>query len=187
MKIGLIYGSDTGNTETVAETLRAKIGEEVVDIHNIFKADLISIIQQNYDFFILGIPTWYDGQMQSDWEDQIAELKKTNFSGRKVAIYGLGDQEDWGDYFCDGVGTLADEIRELGAVLIGAWPSEGYDFVESLALIDDDTFVGLVLDEDRQPELTEDRINTWIAQLKRELGVMHWHEHLANDEALVQA
>lgn len=184
MKIGLIYGSDTGNTETIAETLRDQIGEDIVDLHNIFKADIVSIVQQDYDFFILGIPTWYDGQMQSDWEDKIADLKKVDFNQRKVALYGLGDQEDWGDYFCDGMGSLADEIRELGGVLIGYWPVAGYEFVESLALIDDDTFVGLALDEDRQPELTETRINTWIAQLKSELGVSQWHENLVNEGVL---
>lgn len=181
MKIGLLYGSDTGNTETIAETLRDEIGEDIVDIHEVYNTDIPNILKQ-YDFFILGIPTWYDGEMQSDWEDKLSDLEKVNLAGCKIAIYGLGDQEDWGEYFCDAMAALAEQVQESGGTLIGHWPSNGYDFTESKSLIDDDTFVGLPLDEDRQPDLTEGRIKDWIEQLKSELGVDNWRDELPSLE-----
>lgn len=178
MKIGLIYGSDTGNTESVAETLRDEIGDDIVDVYEVFNADLPKIFGR-YNFLILGVPTWYDGEMQSEWENKLDDLEKVNLTGLKIAIYGLGDQRDWGEYFCDAMAALAERVKASGATLIGHWPAKEYDFIESKALIDDDTFVGLALDEDRQPDLTEDRIKTWIAQLKKELGVDNWKVELS--------
>lgn len=178
MKIGLFYSSDTGNTENVAEALQEEIGKDILDVHEVFNIDLPELMSQ-YDFIILGVPTWYDGEIQNEWADKIHELEKVNLSGMKVAVYGLGDQEDWGEYFCDAIMPLAEKAQEAGATIIGHWPSEGYDFTESKALVDDSTFIGLTLDEDRQPDLTEDRIKTWLEQLKRELGVDSWQAELS--------
>jgi flavodoxin I len=173
MKIGLFYSSDTGNTETVAEMIQEEVGKEYLDVHEVFAIDLPKTIAE-YDFIIIGVPTWYDGEVQNEWADKLNEFKKIDLSGRKVAVYGLGDQEDWGEYFCDAIAELAEKAQESGGTIIGHWPSEGYDFTESRALIDKDTFIGLTLDEDRQSDLTEDRVQTWLEQLKKELNVDHW-------------
>lgn len=177
MKVGLFYASDTGNTEAIAETLRDEIGEDIVDIHEVFKTDLPETILQ-YDFIILGCPTWYDGDMQTEWADKLDDLEKVDLTGRKLAVYGLGDQQDWGEYFCDAIAELALTAQESGATIIGHWPSEGYDFTESKALFDDNTFFGLTLDEDRQSELTETRVKTWVKQLKTELDIDNWQTEL---------
>lgn len=178
MKIGLFYSSDTGNTENVAETLQEKIGEDILDVHEVFEIDLTKMMPQ-YDFIILGVPTWYDGEMQNEWADKLDELDNINLSGIKVAVYGLGDQEDWGEYFCDAIMPLALKAQESGATIIGHWPSEGYDYTESKALVNDKTFIGLTLDEDRQSELTDSRIKDWLEQLKTELGVDSWQAELS--------
>lgn len=175
MKIGLFYGSDTGNTEGVAEMMQEEIGEKTVDIFEVFKTDLQETIIQ-YDFIILGVPTWYDGEMQNEWANKLGDLNKIDLTGYKVAVYGLGDQEDWGEYFCDAMMPLAEAAQESGANIIGHWPSEGYDFTESKALIDEENFIGLTLDEDRQPELTVSRVQTWLNQLMGELGIDSWQE-----------
>jgi len=177
MKIGLFYGSDTGNTETAAETIREKIGEHLVTLHEVFDTDLPKIMTQ-YDFIILGVPTWYDGEIQNEWADKVHDLAMIDLTGYKVAIYGLGDQQDWGEYFCDAMAALAEKSQQSGATIIGHWPSTGYDFTESKALIDENTFIGLTLDEDRQPDLTESRIDTWLEQLTSELGIESWDDDL---------
>ncbi|WP_428354927.1 flavodoxin [Methyloprofundus sp.] len=177
MKIGLFYSSDTGNTECVAELMRDEIGEEIMDIHEVFKTDLQDTIIQ-YDFIILGVPTWYDGEMQSEWANKLDDLAKVDLSNRKVAIYGLGEQEDWGEYFCDAMMPLALKAQESGATIIGNWPSVGYEFTDSKALIDEHTFIGLPLDEDRQADLTVSRIKTWLKLLLAELAVDNWRASL---------
>jgi len=63
------------------------------------------------------------------------------------------------------MGILEKKISELGDVTVGYWPIEGYEFEESKALRDGQ-FVGLALDEDNQSDLTDERIKTWVAQLK---------------------
>ncbi|MCK5829875.1 MAG: flavodoxin [Methylococcales bacterium] len=178
MKIGLFYSSDTGNTESVAEMIQEEIGQDNLDIHEVFTIDLPETIAQ-YEFIILGVPTWYDGEVQNEWADKLDELEKVNLTGCKVAVYGLGDQEDWGEFFCDAIAVLAAKAQGSGATIIGHWSSDGYEFTESKALIDEKTFIGLTLDEDRQSELTESRIKTWLEQLKVELGVDNWQAELS--------
>ncbi len=86
-----------------------------------------------------------------------------------MAIFGLGDQYSYDEYFVDGVGMLAEGILENGGEIIGNWPAESYTFSESKALLDNGTFYGLAIDEDNQPGLTNERLDHWIAQLQREL------------------
>jgi len=68
------------------------------------------------------------------------------------------------------MGILAEKIRSLGGTTVGQWPTIGYEFNESKA-VQNGKFVGLALDEDNQPELTESRISTWVAQVKMAFGV----------------
>ena len=167
MRIKLIYGSDTGNTELVTTDLVKLLDKddiEVVTVDKITEKDWESHI-----YYLLGIPTWYDGELQSDWEDYFEEFKKINFTGKKVAIFGLGDQIGYDEWFCDGIGILGKVVIENGGKLIGYTQKDSsYDFDESLALADDSTLYGLALDEDNQPELTNERLKKWVIQIKNE-------------------
>lgn len=86
-----------------------------------------------------------------------------------MAIFGLGDQEDYAEYFCDAMEPLRDIVESKGAIVVGNWSTEGYEFEASKALTDESTFIGLCIDEDRQPELTEERVDTWVKQIYDEL------------------
>ncbi|MDG6896873.1 flavodoxin FldA [Actinobacillus delphinicola] len=165
--IGLFYGSDTGNTENIAKMIQKNLGKDVVDIFDIAKSSKEDI--QKYDFLILGIPTWYYGEAQCDWDDFFPTLGEIDFTDKLVAIFGCGDQEDYAEYFCDAMGTIRDIIEPKGAIIVGNWSTEGYSFESSQACIDEKTFVGLCIDEDRQPELTDERVATWCKQLQDEM------------------
>ena len=167
MRIKLIYGSDTGNTELVTADLVKLLDKddvEVVTVDKVTEKDWESHI-----YYLLGIPTWYDGELQSDWEDYFEEFKKINFTDKKVAIFGLGDQIGYDEWFCDGIGILGKVVIENGGKLLGYTQKDSsYDFDESLALADDSTLYGLALDEDNQPELTNERLKKWVIQIKNE-------------------
>ncbi len=165
--IGLFYGSDTGNTETVSRMIQDQLGANLIDIHDIAKSTKEDI--EGYDFLLIGIPTWYYGESQADWDDFMPTLQEIDFSGKIIGIFGCGDQEDYAEYFCDAMGTVRDVVEQNGGVIVGHWPTEGYSFEVSQALVDDETFVGLCIDEDRQPELTEQRVQKWCDQLKDEM------------------
>ncbi|BAO00731.1 flavodoxin [Candidatus Pantoea carbekii] len=97
-------------------------------------------------------------------------LRKIDFNGKKIALFGCGDQEDYAEYFCDAMGIIHDIIKP-SATLIGKWPTKGYYFESSKGLADKKHFFGLAIDEDRQPELTDARIEKWVQQLSRELDI----------------
>jgi flavodoxin I len=168
-KIGLFYGTQTGYTQTAAEMIQKEFGGdsvvELYDISNVEPSDF-----EQYDKIIIGCPTWNVGQLQDDWDNFYEnELDNINFSGKKVAYFGEGDQVGYADSFQDALGILEEKISEQGGETVGYWSTEGYDFTESKG-VRDGKFIGLALDEDNQSELTEERIKTWVAQLKQEFG-----------------
>ena len=106
MNMGLFYGSSTCYTEMAAEKIRDIIGPELVTLHNL-KDDSPKLMEQ-YDVLILGIPTWDFGEIQEDWEAVWDQLDDLNLEGKIVALYGLGDQLGYGEWFLDALGMLHD-------------------------------------------------------------------------------
>ncbi|MYM61976.1 flavodoxin FldB [Pseudomaricurvus sp. HS19] len=168
--IGLFYGSSTCYTEMVADKIRERLGSELVDVHNIANDPISNI--QFYQHLILGIPTWDYGELQEDWEEIWDEIDELDWQGRTIAIYGLGDQEGYPEWFLDAMGYLHHKLVNLGARAVGYWPNEGFEFEQSKALTGDETqFVGLALDEETQFDLTDERLDQWCLQILREFGL----------------
>ena len=165
--VGLFFGSDTGNTEAVAKMIQKKLGKQMVDVKDIAKSTKEEIA--DFDLLLFGIPTWYYGEAQCDWDDFFPELEQIDFEDKLVAIFGCGDQEDYAEYFLDAMGMVGDIVSERGGIIVGHWPTASYEFEASKALVDDDHFIGLGIDEDRQPELTEERVNQWVKQIHEEM------------------
>lgn len=167
--VGIFFGSDTGNTEAVAQMIQKELGKQLIDVFDIAKSSKEDIA--SFDLIMIGIPTWYYGEAQCDWDDFFPELEQIDFSNKLVAIFGCGDQEDYSEYFLDAMGTVRDIIEPRGAIIVGHWPTAGYHFDASRALVDDQHFVGLGIDEDRQPELTKQRVQQWCALIREEMGL----------------
>lgn len=167
MKIGLFYGSDTGRTTAVAEqikeNLESRLSIDMFDVVDFKKDDIVK-----YNYLIIGLSTWYDGELQSDWDNNFNEFCKINFSGKTVALFGLGDQIVYCEYFIDGVGILGEKILDSGGSLIGKWSTDGYLHTDSRAELEEGEFCGLAIDEDTQEELTEKRIDAWCNQIINE-------------------
>ncbi len=110
---GIFFGSDTGNTENIAKMIQKQLGKDVADVHDIAKSSKEDL--EAYDILLLGIPTWYYGEAQCDWDDFFPTLEEIDFNGKLVALFGCGDQEDYAEYFCDALGTIRDIIEPRGA------------------------------------------------------------------------
>lgn len=163
--IALFYGSSTCYTEFVGEKIAACLGEGTVDIFNVDTEPLSTCL--TYRNIIFGIPTWDYGELQEDWENIWPELDALKLHHKTVALYGVGDQLGYPDWFLDAMGYLHDRIIQCGATVVGPWPIEGYTFTESQALTQDKThFVGLAIDEENQHRLTEQRIAAWCDIIK---------------------
>jgi len=171
MNIGLFYGSSTCYTEMAAEKIRDIIGPEIITLHNL-KDDSPSLMEQ-YDVLILGIPTWDFGELQEDWEAVWEQLGNLNLTNKPVALYGMGDQLGYGEWFLDALGMLHDKLTPCGAHFIGYWPTEGYEFTSKIPVIaNGELFVGLALDETNQYDLSDERLENWCEQI---LGEMATH------------
>jgi flavodoxin I len=172
MAIGLFYGTDTGNTEAVAKKIVAnieeKLGAESIEMMEIYQKNTADMAK--YDLLILGMPTWYDGELQGDWEEFIPKMELIDFSNKKVAFFGLGDQYGYASYFCDALGVFASIVEDRKGTLCGLTSTEGYEHDFSKAERDGQ-FVGLCLDVDNQDDQTEDRLNKWIPQVLAEFGL----------------
>ena len=168
--IGLFYGSSTCYTEMAGEKIRDRLGAARVDFFNINETPIIQA--EFYDYLIFGIPTWDYGELQEDWEEIWEELDQVDFKGRKVALYGLGDQIGYPEWFLDAMGYLHSKLVARGAIACGYWPTTGYEFIDSKALTADNTlFVGLALDDENEFTLSATRIDTWCSQVLREFGL----------------
>jgi flavodoxin I len=168
MNIGIFYGSSGGTTElaakNVAETLQGMSLN--VELKDIGQSDVSELEQ--YDALILASSTWYDGQLQDDWEDKIDDLPSLKLEGKKLAFIGMGDQDMYSDNYVDAIGILYEALENSGAELVARWESVGYNFDESKA-IRDGKFIGLALDEDNQSELTDSRIDQWCKLFAEEI------------------
>lgn len=167
MKIGLFYGSDTGRTTAVAEQIRENIGDKLdIDTYDVVDFNRSDI--EKYDYLIIGLSTWYDGELQSDWDNNFQEFSKIDFTDKTIALFGLGDQIVYCEYFIDGVGILGKQIIKAKGTLIGRWSTNGYLHTDSIAELEEGEFCGLAIDEDTQEEMTAERIVTWCTQIYNE-------------------
>ena len=173
-RIGIFYGSTDGHTAATAAELKTQLdaftatageeGAELFDIADYYLEEMLA-----FDCLVLGIPTWNHGQLQRDWEDVLEEFDTLDLTGKRAAVFGLGDQHGYPDTFADAIFFLADKLRNQGAALVGAWPTDGYNFNASWAA-EDGRFLGLVLDEHNQPDLTAPRLASWSRQIWQEFS-----------------
>ena len=94
-------------------------------------------------------------------------IKSANLQDKKIAIFGLGDQESYSDSFVDSIGIIYEALKDKNCQLVGKVSTEGYNYDESRGEVEGQ-FVGLPLDEDSQGNLTNERIKNWVQQLKSE-------------------
>lgn len=173
-KIGIFFGSDTGNTRRVAKSIAKKLGDAADAPVDVKKASVEDLLQ--YQALILGTPTLGDGELpglgsgagEESWEEFLPQLQGKDLTGKVIALFGLGDQEAYGHEFVDALIFLYQWAVDGGAKVVGFWPTDGYSFEKSNAIVDG-KFVGLVIDHENQSDLTDERLTTWLDEIKPQL------------------
>ncbi|MBS1159135.1 MAG: Flavodoxin, long chain [Proteobacteria bacterium] len=172
-KIGMFFGTETGTTRLIAKKMQKKLGDEICDkpvnVNRIEAAEML-----HYDALILGTPSYGEGEIpghgiagcfEPNWAEFLAKMPEApDFSGKRIAFFGLGAQERYADRFCSSLLPLVEKFKGWGAEVIGDWPNQGYRFEQSAALVDG-RFLGLIIDQRTQGMHTEERIDTWLAQV----------------------
>ena len=112
-KVGIFFGSDGGNSKTVAESIAKELGDaEVIDVASASKDQF-----GTFKNLILVTPTYGSGDLQTDWEDFLDSLSESDFSGKVVGLVGLGDQDTYSDTFCDGISHITTKQKEVQQLL----------------------------------------------------------------------
>jgi len=164
-KIGLFYSFNTKKTLQVAEKIKEAFTGAEIDMVNVETVTGEQFV--SYDNIICGVPTWFDGELPNYWDEFVPELEDMNLSGKTVALFGLGDQKGYSENFQDGVGILGEVLESQGARIVGFTSVQGYTFENSRA-VKGDKFMGLAIDLENQGVLTDERISSWISQLRTE-------------------
>lgn len=170
-KIGLFYGSSTGNTEFIAYQIKEEFDKVVpgaVEVHNIGSATAEKMM--SYQYLIMGTPTWNTGELQDDWSVFWPNFDSMDLTGKKVALFGVGDQNGYGYNFLDALGMLADQVLLHNGELFGMWSKKTYEYEESKAEVEDH-LIGLGIDQDGQEGMTAGRIKEWVGQIKDQWGL----------------
>jgi flavodoxin I len=169
--VGIFVGSSSGVTQTVAEQLEELLeGSELINMEEDYD-DLDQF--DEFDVLLIGSSTWGQGDPQRDWVDPLYEMEneEPDFSGKKVAFFGAGDQDTHGEEFVSALKKMKDVFSKLGAnTEYGFWPTEGYSHKYSLAECDG-KFCGLAIDNVNQADLTPVRVTQWVEQVKVEMGI----------------
>lgn len=171
-KIGIYFGSSTGATERAALLIKNEIdsyGIADVEVQVVSMNNLSTM--GNFKYLLFGCPTWNIGELQDDWALVFPSLGNVNFHGRKVAVFGCGDQFGYSNSFNDSVGILCQKIIDLGGEPCGFMPrDDSYQFEFSRGVIDD-VLMGLFLDEDNQSAQTPQRVANWVLWLLEDFGL----------------
>ena len=164
-KIGLFYGTTGGRTTGVVDEFDFNLRDDV-EIFDV--ANGIDKIKE-FENLILVTPSYGFGELEAHWEAVIEDFKKIDLSGKTIALVGLGSQTTFGESFVGALEVLYKIIIKNGGKIIGLTSTDGYHFEECEALVEGQ-FMGLVLDEENQDDMTPDRIYEWLEVIKTEFN-----------------
>jgi len=171
-KIAIFFGPLKGAVNRVADKVKDAIGEDKVVMVPVKDATVADL--EKYDKIIFGISTvgkdtWDSSYTNVDWGKFLPEISKTRYEGKTIAIFGLGDHVTYAPTFVDHIAVLAKDLIKNGAELVGLVPADNYEYQESKAVVDG-KFLGLPVDEDFEPELTDERVKNWVEQIRPDFG-----------------
>jgi len=164
-KTAIIYSFNTKKTSRVAERIKEAFGDDPVEMVN--AEELTGEQFMSYDQLILGVATWFDGELPNHWDEFVPDLEDLDLKGKKIALFGLGDQKGYPENFLDGMGIMATILEDKGAALIGFTSTEGYTYENSRAERGN-RFAGLAVDFENQGGQIKSQVKDWVEQLRKE-------------------
>jgi len=168
-KTALFYSPEGGNVNTVANKLGEMIGNDkvvIIPVKEVEKGDLYKYNKIILVGSTVGADHWDNEIVVDEWTEFFTKITEISFENKKVAIVGLGNSVLYPSHFADGMADLYERITKQNAVVLGFVDAKDYDFEDSEAVNDDGFFCGLAIDEDNEAELTTERLEKWILNLK---------------------
>lgn len=117
--VRIIFGSETGNTESIAEMVAEQIKAAG---HNVACESAANVnaggLAEGYDCVLMGVSIWGTDtiELQSDFAEYEGEFESMGLAGKKVAAFASGDSSF--EFFCGGVDYIEEQFRACGAEII---------------------------------------------------------------------
>jgi flavodoxin I len=162
MKTALVYSFNSQHTSKVAEVIKEHIKGKFAEV-NIETASFDELLK--YDFLIMGVSTWFDGELPNYWDEYLPGIEEQNFSKKKVALFGLGNQAGYPENYQDAMGILADFFSKRGAEITGHTSAGGYKF-EGSAAVKNGMFCGLAIDSSFAAKKVSKIVNEWLQSIQ---------------------
>ena len=117
-KVVLVFGSTTGNTEALSEHVAKGLerGMSSVTVKDVSEASADELA--DYDAIVFGCSTWGEGDLQDDFIDFQEAMDGVSLDGKKAAVFGPGDSEDYPDSFCTAVDILEKTLKSNGSEIV---------------------------------------------------------------------
>jgi len=107
-KIAILYGSSGGNAASIARQVQ-DLFDGKADIFNVLEVTLEEI--KDYTYYVIGTSTTGIGDLQDDWEGFLPSFTRMDFTGKKAAIFALGDSASYSTSFAESMKVVYDEIH----------------------------------------------------------------------------
>lgn len=144
-KVLIIYGSTTGNTESIASKVGSLLEAAGVTAEVKNAADISDCagIAKDYDAVLMGCSCWGDEdvELQDDFQAVFDAIGDMGLSGKKVAAFASGDSSY--THFCGSVEVIEEAAKDAGATIIAgglkvegdasAAPSDVEEFATAVA------------------------------------------------------
>lgn len=136
MKIAILYGTETGNAEMLAEDVAAHLASHETTVGNL--ADTNPEDLRPGTFHIIVTSTYGEGELPASAKPFVERMAaaRPDLSGILFAVFGLGDSQ-YAETFGFGGKRLEELLSAAGATVVGprgTHDASGSDLAEDVAL-----------------------------------------------------
>lgn len=136
MKIAVLYGTETGNAEMLAEDIAAHLSGHETQVSNLSEVDPADLVPGT--LYLIVCSTYGDGELPASAKPFGARMQsaRPNLTGIHFAVFGMGDSE-YPETFNGGGRQIEALLGAAGAAMIGervAHDASGPDMAEDLAM-----------------------------------------------------
>lgn len=171
MKAAIVFASTSGSTRAVAALIAQTLAPTSVDLVDLRqwgrRGDEFDAAA--FDLVFLGTPTYGTGDWHFLWERYSEDVLARLHTGKRVALFALGDARGHPQSFAGGLARLAQQCRRRALRCIGTSDPNHFAFEASPAIVDG-RFPGLVLDYKRQHRLAGDIVRAWCDGISRAMA-----------------
>ena len=139
-KVRIVYGSETGNTESIAKMLSTEISAAGHEVTCESAADVpAKNLAEGYDCVLLGASAWGTDtlELQSDFDEYSDEFSSMGLGGKKGAAFASGDTSY--EYYCGAVDFIEEKFNEENVTIVAEGlrvegdASDGEDEIKAFA------------------------------------------------------